>query len=143
MTHRIPAVAHLRLDPTPTLVGTRCRSCRSTYLLRRTACAKCGAADFETGVDLGTNGVVTTATVVHRAMPGVPTPFTSGVVALDEGGHVRCTLTDAEDAVAAIGRRAVLETGVVGTDAAGTEAVAFTFRVQHAPTEQDTEGAYV
>ncbi len=143
MTNQVPAVAHLRLDPEPTMIGSRCRSCRATFLLRRTACGSCGAADFETDVDLGTGGVVTTATVVHRAMPGVPTPFTSGVVALDEGGHVRCTLTDAEDPVAAIGRRALLETGVVGTDSAGTEAVAFTFRVQHAPTEQDTQGAYV
>lgn len=129
MTKRVPAVAHLRLDPEPTLVGSRCRSCGAVYLLRRTACAGCGGGDFDTGVDLGSTGVVTTATVVHRAMPGVPTPFTSGVVALDAGGFVRCTLTDAEDPVAAIGARAALETGVVGADAAGTEAVAFTFRV--------------
>ncbi|RNL62363.1 hypothetical protein EFK50_11335 [Nocardioides marmoriginsengisoli] len=135
MTNQVPAVAHLRLDPAPTIVGSRCGSCGATYLLRRSACASCGGDDFAAGVDLGTTGVVTTATVVHRGMPGVPTPFTSGVVALDAGGFVRCTLTDAEDPVAAVGRRAVLETGVVGTDAAGTEAVAFTFRVQ------DIEGA--
>lgn len=132
MSNQVPAVTHLQLDPGPTLVGSRCRSCGAVFLLRRSACANCSADDFEPGVDLGATGVVTTATVVHRAMPGVPTPFTSGVVALDGGGHVRCTLTDAPDAVAAIGRPAVMETGVVGTDAAGTEAVAFTFRVRGA-----------
>ncbi len=144
MTKQIPAVAHLRLDPSPAMVGCRCRGCGATYLLRRTACANCGADQFHAGVDLGTTGVVTTATVVHRAMPGVPTPFTSGVVALDGGGFVRCTLTDAEDAVGAIGSPAVLETSVVGTDAGGTEAIGFTFRVRpmHAP-DQDVQGAHV
>lgn len=130
MVNQIPAVAYLRLEPQPSLVGSRCRECGEAYLLRRSACARCGGNDFDTEVDLGASGVVTAASVIHRAMPGVPTPFTSGVVALDAGGHARCTLTNAEDAVAAIGKRAELETSIVGTDSAGTEAVGFTFKVR-------------
>ncbi|GAA0616476.1 hypothetical protein GCM10009547_18170 [Sporichthya brevicatena] len=128
MPPQIPAVAYLRLDP-PGLVGSRCADCGATYLLARIACASCGGASLVENVELATIGTVTAATVVHRGMPGVPTPFTSGVVALDGGGHVRCTLTGADDPVAAVGQRAALETGVVGTDVAGTEAVGFTFRV--------------
>ena len=128
---RIPAVAYLELEPDPVLIGSRCRSCSATFLLRRSACASCGADDFESPVRLSTSGVVTTATTIHRAMPGVPTPFTSGVVALDGGGYVRCTLTGTcNDPVAAVGRRAFLSTEVVGTDVAGVEAVGFTFDVE-------------
>ncbi len=129
MPPQIPAVAYLRIDP-PGLVGSRCADCGAVYLLARIACASCGGANLTADVELTTTGTVTTATVVHRGMPGVPTPFTSGVVALDGGGFVRCTLTGAEDPVAVVGRRAALETGVVGTDVAGTEAVGFTFRVE-------------
>ena len=130
MSQQVPVVTHLRLEPSPALVGARCPECGATFLLRRTGCGGCGAADLTPDVDLGTTGAVSTATVVHRAMPGVPTPFVSGVVALDAGGFVRCTLTGVEDPVAAIGRPAVLETGPVGTDADGTVAIGFSFRVQ-------------
>lgn len=129
MSRQIPAVGYLRLEPQPTIVGSRCAACGTTFLLRRTACASCGSAELTQDVDLGATGTVTTATIVYRAMPGVPTPFASGVVELDAGGFVRCTLTGVDDPPAAVGRRATLQTSVVGTDTAGTEAVGFTFQL--------------
>lgn len=130
-TSQVPVVAYLDIrDPDkPTIRGSRCRTCGSVYLLRRSGCGKCGEDDFQTDVDLGSAGTVTTATTVHRGMPGVPTPFTSAVVALDEGGYIRCTLDGAEDPVAAVRRRAHLWTAPIGTDPEGTEAVGFTFIV--------------
>jgi uncharacterized OB-fold protein len=81
-------------------------------------------------VDLGDQGVVVAATVVHRAPPGVTVPFVSGVVALDGGGYVRTNLTGAvDDPIAAIGCRAVLRTLPVATDSRGTQAIGYEFEV--------------
>ncbi|MGV0714466.1 OB-fold domain-containing protein [Mycolicibacterium sp. XJ662] len=127
----IPVAAYLVLGKRPHLCGSRCVACDAVYLLRRTACSRCGQAEFGTRVDLGDAGVVTAATVVHRAPPGVDTPFVSGVVALDGGGFVRTNLTGAvRDPVAAVGRRAVLRTRPIATDSAGVQAIGYEFEVQ-------------
>ena len=41
-------------------------------------------------------GVVRTFTIVHRAAPGVPTPYVSVVVDLDGGGVVKANLLNVE-----------------------------------------------
>ncbi len=130
-TRTIPVADYLVLADRPHLAGFRCAQCDAVYLLRRSACARCGGADFGGRRDLGDSGVVTAATVVHRAPPGVLTPFVSGVVALDGGGFVRTNLVgDIADPVAAVGRRAVLRTCPVATDSRGVEAVGYEFEVQ-------------
>lgn len=127
----IPVVDYLVLGDSPHLAGFRCADCDAVYLLRRSACSRCGGAELGERIDLGDAGVVTAATVVHRAPEGVPTPFVSGVVALNGGGYVRTNLTDAaEDPVATIGRRALLRTRSIGMDSRGVEAVAYEFEVQ-------------
>lgn len=134
----IPVVDYLRIGDRPTLTGFRCAACDAVYLLRRSACASCGAADFSDRVDLADHGVVTAATVVHRAPPGVVTPFVSGVVALDGGGYVRTNLVgDVDDPVAAVGLPARLITHVVATDSRATDAVGFQFEVGSQPGKQD------
>jgi len=130
-TDVIPVVDYLVLGAHPHLAGSRCAGCGAVYLLRRSACARCGGDEFGERVDLGHSGVVTAATVVHRAPPGVSTPFVSGVVALDSGGFVRTNLTGSvEDPVAAIGRRAVMRTRSIATDSRGMEAIGYEFEVQ-------------
>jgi uncharacterized OB-fold protein len=126
----VPVAAYLVLDEPPHLTGSRCTDCGAVYLLRRSACAGCGGDEFEQRVDLGDQGVVVAATVVHRAPPGVTVPFVSGVVALDGGGYVRTNLTGAvDDPIAAIGCRAVLRTLPVATDSRGTQAIGYEFEV--------------
>ncbi|OBG03103.1 Zn-ribbon domain-containing OB-fold protein [Mycolicibacter sinensis] len=127
----IPVVNYLVLGERPHLAGFRCADCGAVYLLRRSACSRCGGAELGERVDLGDVGVVTAATVVHRAPEGVQTPFVSGVVALDGGGHVRTNLTGAaQDPVAAVGRRATMRTRSIGTDSRGVKAVSYEFEVQ-------------
>ncbi|HET7741713.1 MAG TPA: OB-fold domain-containing protein [Mycobacterium sp.] len=127
----IPVAEYLELGDRPHLAGFRCADCDAVYLLRRSACGRCGGAEFGNRVELGDSGVVITATVVHRAPPGVRTPFVSGVVALDGGGFVRSNLTGAvDDPVAAVGRRAVLRTRRIATDSRGVEAIGYEFEVR-------------
>lgn len=126
----IPVAAYLVLGDRPHLAGFRCGDCGAVYLLRRSACSRCGGDAFGERQDLGDSGVVAVATVVHRAPPGVPTPFASGVVALDGGGFVRTNLCGAvDDPVAMIGRRAVMRTRPAGTDSRGTAAIGYEFEV--------------
>lgn len=127
----IPAVEFLALEEHPHLTGFRCAECGAVYLLRRSACSRCGGDALGERQALGDSGVVTAATVVHRAPPGVATPFISGVVALDGGGYVRTNLTGAvDDPVAAIGCRAVMRTRPVATDSRGVEAIGYEFEVR-------------
>lgn len=130
----VPVAAYLTLGERPHLSGIRCANCDAVYLLRRSGCSRCGGAELGARVDLGDTGVVTAATVVHRAPPGVHTPFVSGVVALDGGGFVRTNLTGAvADPVAVVGRRAVMRTRPVATDSRGVQAIGFEFEVQEQP----------
>ena len=129
---RLPVVGYLRIEGDPALVASRCRECGALYVLRRSACGKCGHAEFDSGVELSRTGRVATATVVYRAPAGVRTPFTSGVVALDGGGSVRTTLVGAgvEDPVSLVGTPVRLTTEVVGRDSRGVEAIGFNFTTQ-------------
>lgn len=127
----IPVAEFLAIGERPKLTGFRCSECGAVYLLRRSACSRCGGDAFGDRQDLGDSGVVSAATVVHRAPPGVATPFVSGVMALDGGGHVRTNLTGAvADPVAAVGRRAALRTRPVATDSRGVAAIGYEFKVQ-------------
>jgi uncharacterized OB-fold protein len=130
-TEVIPVAEYLVLGQHPHIAGFRCLNCEAIYILRRSACSRCGTAEFSERQDLGDSGAVAAATVVHRGPPGVPTPFVSGVVALSGGGYVRTNLTGAvDDLVAAIGRRAVLRTHSVATDSRGVQAIGYEFEVQ-------------
>jgi uncharacterized OB-fold protein len=111
-----------------------CTNCGARYLDRRNACASCGAREFEQKA-LATTGKVTSFTIVHRAAPGVPTPYTSVVVDLDGGGVVKANLVNCEPdpAVVRIGMPVRLTTYVAGVDDDGTEAIAFAYE----PAEQE------
>jgi uncharacterized OB-fold protein len=124
---RIPAVDYLVLEPEPHLVARVCTACGAEYFDRRNGCAKCFNTDFESRA-LGTEGTITAFTVVHRAAPGLPAPYTSVVVDLDGGGSVKANLLGMSDPAAVIASTKVrLTTFVAGTDDDGVEAVAFAF----------------
>jgi uncharacterized OB-fold protein len=80
-------------------------------------------------------GTVRTFTIVHRAAPGVPTPYVSVVVDLDGGGVVKANLVNCEPdpAVVRFGMPVRLTTYVAGVDDDGTEAIAFAYE----PAEQE------
>jgi uncharacterized OB-fold protein len=66
-------------------------------------------------------------TIVHRAAPGVPTPYVSAIVDLEGGGVVKANVVNVEPVPAnvSLGMPVRLTTFVAGTDDDGTEAVAF------------------
>ncbi len=127
MTDQIPLVDYLVLGDRPHLVANECTGCGARFFDRRNACASCGARDFAPAT-IDTEGVVRAFTIVSFAAPGVPVPFVAGLI--DCGGtSVRANLVNVEpdDQHVTLGMRVRLTTSVMGTDAAGTEAVTFGF----------------
>lgn len=126
---RVPLVEYLVLDDgDPHLVAHESVESGALYFDRRNADAKSGKPGFTTR-RLSNTGRVRTFTIVHRAAPGVPTPYVSAVVDLDGGGAVKANLVNVEpdpDHVQ-FGMPVRLTTYVAGTDDNGTEAVAFAY----------------
>ena len=125
---QIPVVDYLVLGDQPHLVAQACTSCGALYLDRRNACARCGALEFESR-PLAPTGVVQSFSIVHRAAPNVAVPYVSSVVELDGGGFVKANIVDAgsDPEKIELGMPVRLATFVCGTDAEGTQAVAFGF----------------
>jgi uncharacterized OB-fold protein len=98
------------------------------YFDRRNADAKGGGTEFRRR-RLGSTGKVRSFTIVHRAVPGVPTPYVSAIVDLDGGGVVKTNLLNIAPVPEAVvlGMPVKLTTFVAGTDDDGTEAIAFGF----------------
>jgi uncharacterized OB-fold protein len=129
MGKQIPMVDYLVLDAgDPHLEGNACTACGAVYLDRRNGCARCGGETFERK-RLPADGILKAFTIVHRAAPGVPTPFVSALVDLGEGALVKGNLLEVEPRPEAVklNMPVRLSTFVAGTDDDGTEAVAFGF----------------
>jgi uncharacterized OB-fold protein len=127
MGKQIPIVDYLVLDDgAPHLVAHTCTECGAQYFDRRNACANCGKRTFETR-RLGDAGTVRSFTIVHRAAPGVPTPYVSAIVDIDGGGVVKANVVNVEPTPenVSLGMPVRLTTFAAGTDDDGTEAVAF------------------
>ncbi len=127
---QIPVVDYLVLDDgAPHLVANRCTNCGAQYFDRRNACAACSATSFEK-IKLATTGKVRSFTIVHRASPGVPAPYVSALIDLDNGtGTVKTNVINTEPVPEKIslGMAVRLATFVADTDSQGTECVAFGF----------------
>jgi uncharacterized protein len=125
---RIPVVDYLVLEGGPHLVANECSSCGALFFDRRNACARCGKRSFAPR-DLATTGVVRSFTIVYRAAPNVTVPYVSSVIELDGGGVVKGNIVDAgsDPEKFELGMPVRLTTFPCGTDAEGTEAVAFGF----------------
>jgi uncharacterized OB-fold protein len=129
VTHQIPLVDYLVLDGDgPRLRTFVCRGCGARFFDRRNACSRCFGDEFDTAL-LADRGRLRSFTIVHRAAPGVPTPYISVVVDLDGGGVVKANLREVPPDPAGIelGMPVRLATWIAGTDDDGTEAVAFGF----------------
>ncbi len=126
---RVPLVDYLVIDDgEPHLVAHESTESGALYFDRRNADAKSGKPGFAIR-RLANTGRVRTFTIVHRAAPGVPTPYVSAVVDLDGGGSVKANLLNVEPDPAHVqfGMAVRLTTYVAGTDDNGTEAVAFAY----------------
>jgi uncharacterized protein len=124
---RIPLVNYLHLEPTPHLVASECTSCGARYFDRRNACAGCFATEFRP-VDIATDGIVTSFTIVTFAAPGVPVPFVAAVI--DCGGtSVRANIvnTPADPDHVKLGMAVRLVTSSIGVDDKGIDGIGFGF----------------
>jgi uncharacterized OB-fold protein len=129
MGKQVPIVDYLVLDgDEPHLVAHESTESGALYFDRRNADAKSGKAGF-TQRRLANEGVLRSFTIVHRAAPGVPTPYVSAIVDLDGGGVVKANIINVEPDPEQLkfGMRVRLTTWVAGTDDDGTEAVAFAY----------------
>lgn len=128
MAQQIPIVDYLVLDDAAHLEAHACADCSALYFDRRNACARCGGTDFGRKA-LSNDGWVRAFTIVHRAAPSVPAPYTSVVVDLEGGGVVKANLLDVTDPTEITPRLPVrLDTFVAGTDDDGVEAIGFGYR---------------
>lgn len=93
-TPLLTPVLKLGDDGTPYLAASRCQACSEIFVGERQICAKCCARGQMTPVRLSETGKLYAYTVVHRSFPGVKTPFIDVVVDLDDGAHLKGTLTD-------------------------------------------------
>src|ERR1700694_5915702 len=102
MGTRIPMVDYLVLEAGDEhLVSRCCTKCQALYFDRRNACAHCGGRECAPR-RLSNDGSLRAFTIVHRAAPGVPTPYVSAVVDLDGGGVVKANLLNVEPAPAIV-----------------------------------------
>ena len=127
MPDRIPLVEYLRLDPEPQLVAHECTACGARYFDRRNACASCFGTEFR-DAPVPTEGEVRAFTIVSLAAPGIPVPFVAALVDC-QGTSVRANLLNVEPDAdhVHVGMKVRLATQLIGTDAAGTEAIGFGF----------------
>jgi len=127
MAAQIPLVDYLALEPEPHLVAQQCKGCGARYFDRRNACAGCFGTEFE-DASIATTGEVRAYTIVSLAAPGIPVPFVAALVDCD-GTSVRGNIVNTEpdpDHVS-LGMKVQLTTYPIGSDSAGTEAIAFGF----------------
>lgn len=123
----VPIVSYLHLDPSPHLVANECTSCGARFFDRRNACASCFGTTFR-DVDIATEGIVRSFTIVAMAAPGVPVPFVAAII--DCGGtSVRANVinTDPTPEKISLGMKVRLTTYSLGTDDDGVEAIGFGF----------------
>lgn len=124
---QVPLVEYLALSPSPRLVANECESCGARYFDRRNACASCFATGFRK-VDIQTEGVLRSFTIVTFAAPSVPVPFVAGIV--DCGGtSVRANVinVDPTPEKVRLGMKVRLATYSLGDDDNGVEAIGFGF----------------
>jgi uncharacterized OB-fold protein len=133
---QMPIVDYLVLGDDPHLEATECTSCGARFFDRRNACAACCAREFRR-VAVSTSGELRAFTIVARSAPGIAVPFTAATVDCD-GTTVRANLVnvDPDPAVLRVGMPVRLTIIPVGTDAAGTEAVAYAFEPEEADRGQ-------
>ncbi len=124
---QIPLVDYLILGDKPHLVANECTHCGARFFDRRNACAACFETDFKQ-IDIQTEGILRSFTIVTFAAPGVPVPFVAGIV--DCGGtSVRANVinVDPTPEKVTLGMKVRLATYSLGTDDNGTEAIGFGF----------------
>jgi uncharacterized protein len=93
----IGAQAHIKFAPDgkPFVEAHRCRACNAITAEPRLACPACAARDGFDVVRAKDTGTLRAYSIVKRSYPGIPTPFVSAVVDLDDGPTLKANLVGA------------------------------------------------
>ena len=96
------------VSPNPTLNGGHCRACRYVFFPPQSyGCESCGAPPekLESKSLKGEGALSSFATINLHQDRGIETPFTVGVIVLDDGPAIRAVLTHETDEGLKIGDR--------------------------------------
>jgi uncharacterized OB-fold protein len=121
-------------DTVPTLRGTRCGACSSTFFPPLgIGCEVCGATeDSLVPASIAPKGVLHSVATVHPRAGDNDAPFTVAEIQLDDGPLIRAMMAEVAE-IDAIGRRVEAQWSLVHTDADGTDVVEPRFALTAAP----------
>jgi uncharacterized OB-fold protein len=127
-----PALPWIRLDgPEPFVEGRLCQACGARTAATHLACPACGARDSIEPYRAPTTGKLHAYSIVRRSYPGVPVPFVSAIVDLDDGltlkGNLVNVAPDPDALRIGMPVRMVFGDALGRTDKDGASYVAFFF----------------
>jgi uncharacterized OB-fold protein len=114
----------------PSLNGSKCRACGYVFFPpQRYGCESCGAPPerLDAAQLSGQGRLHSYATVHLHQGKDIETPFTVGLIILDDGPAIRSILTDRTDAGLAVGDRMASVLVTAGIDSDGDELVELRF----------------
>ena len=130
MTHK-PGHKVIRIADSgePFVEAFRCADCGAVFPDHTLACRKCGSHDGVAPFRSPETGTLYSWSIVHRSYPGVPVPFVSAVVRLDDGITIKGNLNgvDHDDLHADMPVRLVMDDAGGAKDKDGNEYVAYHF----------------
>lgn len=120
---------HIAENGSPLIQGYSCVDCGAVALDRTLACRKCASRTPQKPFEAAHFGRVYAWTIVERSFPGVPVPFISAVVDLDDGLCLKGTLKNADPQALTGGMRVkiVFDDAGGAKDETGTPYVGFHF----------------
>src|SRR5712691_6660584 len=120
-----PDLVSVDANGLPHLTGGRCRACGVRSFPRAPVCTSCLSEDVD-ACNVGDHGTLYSYSIVHQAPKGWAVPYALGYVDLPDDVRVLAHLDVAASAVK-IDMPMKLAVGVVGTDAAGSPLISYTF----------------
>ena len=120
-----PDLVSVDANGVPHLTGGRCRACGTRSFPRAPVCTHCLSEDIE-ACTVGDRGTLYSYSIVHQAPKGWAVPYALGYIDLPDDVRVLAHLDVAASAVK-IDMPMKLSVGVVGTDAAGSPLMSYTF----------------
>ena len=116
------------------VLGYRCSACGTAAEVPTIACRRCHARGTMEEFRAGDSGKLLTWSIVHRSYPGVPVPFVSAVVRLDDGISIKGNLDGVahDDLSAGMPVRLVMDDAGGAKDKEGNDYVAYHFTAQAA-----------
>ena len=114
--------------------GYRCSACGTAAEVPTIACRRCHARGTMEEFRAGDSGKLVTWSIVHRSYPGVPVPFVSAVVRLDDGISIKGNLDGVahDDLSAGMPVWLVMDDAGGAKDKEGNDYVAYHFTAQAA-----------